>query len=215
MSTGCSTLREYTMSVALSAGSVSLTTDVCGSLNLADSLGGEDSLFLYVGADDDSDAAEWVSLWAWGSSLTWDPASVFPPPSPAPAVAPTAAPLRAPSPAPTASLGAPGLVDTFEAFDPGVWLAPCAGCSYAGGSLLVAGDSMFQRTVGAVKGLSRVRGHLVKAGSCSDHFVAVSTLPAISWSWAPTAGTVRFHWCEGGGGGGVTFFLLNFLHPKL
>ena len=176
----------------ITATSLSFWDDACGTLRLLDGLGDAGAgslagdaggLFVYVGADDDGGKAEWKQLSAWGAGLGWDPLSA------------TRSPSAQPTPEPTAREAGEDLVDDFSAgFDPSLWLTPCAGCVVAGGQLLVTGDSMLQRTVGKLTGLAHLRGHLTKDASCNDHFLGVSTDPALGWSWGTTAGAARFLW---------------------
>ena len=132
--------------------------------------------------------AEWESVTVWGTP-TW--ASFVSP-------GPTSVPLSLPSQPPTASLPPtaappePTLVDAFGGFDSSIWYDRCAGCSYSGGSLFVAGSDMLMRTVGTLTGLRRIEGTLVKDGACDDHALVLSTSPTLAWSWSTTAGAVKF-----------------------
>ena len=117
----------------------------------------------------------------WGDP-SWDPAAL------------TRSPSARPTPEPTVNLGAPLVNDDFGAFDERTWLEPCAGCSYEGGSLRVAGDSQMIRTVGTVAGVSHLRGRLTKDSSCNDHFLGISLSPALPWEWGSTANTAKFMW---------------------
>ena len=146
VSTPCSALRTYAVAASVGGSALSFTDDWCGALALPDPLGGVAAagagLFLFLGADDDPGTALWHELRVWAAPQ-WSGATG----------APTARPT--PTPAPTPGLGPPVLTDTFEAFAPGIWAAPCAGCSYAGGSLYVSGSDMLLRSVDAFSALRR------------------------------------------------------------
>ena len=203
----CSSYQAYTVVGSFSTSEVAFSDDECGSLSLDDSLVSSDPLlYVWIGADDDSGTATWNYLSIWGS-MTWDPDDSRVPtvdpshaPSHLPVLQPTAQPsvqkTFTPSPEPTMPLGDALVSDNFTAFDSGLWLDQCVGCSYLehGGGLSVAGDSQAMRTIGLLEGLYHVEGVLIRAGSCSDHFVYISTNPQLSWSWSSSAGTVKAAW---------------------
>lgn len=120
------------------------------------------SCFRYIGADNDVGASQWYDLSVWGIPA-WDVVG----PSPAPTEA-------APTPAPAL----PAFTDEFLAFDPLLWLAQCEGCTYAGGSLVVTGDSQLLRSRGTFVGLSRVTATLTKNDERDDHGLVFSVLSA-------------------------------------
>ena len=181
-STLCGVFRTYAVEISVYSSGLSFQDDFCGALTRSDALGAAAALYIYVGADCDGCSAAWLDLSAWGAP-SWDEDWTT-----LPSPAPTA------SPAPTPGPGPPALADAFGAFNPSYWLAACAGCSYSGGSLFVAGSDMLMRTVGTLTGLRRIEGTLVKATTCSDHTLVVSTSYAAAWSWGSTVGSVRLAW---------------------
>jgi len=180
----CSTWKTYNIAISVSVAELVFADDTCGTLKLADTLlvdSASFGLYIYIGADDDAGAAPWRQVKVWGE-LSWDPASA------------SRVPSAEPTSEPTAFEGPADLVDDFVAFEPGIWQAACSGCEVKDGALLVSGDSMLQRTVGKLADLAHLRGHLVKASSCDDHFLGVATTSTLAWSWGSTTGAVRFLW---------------------
>jgi len=165
-SAGCSEFRAYVIDISISSSQIVFSDDYCGTLVHADSIGATGELYVYIGADDDSDSAEWQSLKIWGTSvaifmyamsfhfisrkfisifvgcafagaLSWDLLGTRSP-SQHPTPGPSQRPVLAPTPLPTMPLGEPGLVDKFDDFDMGIWFAQCSGCTYESGSLMVS-----------------------------------------------------------------------------
>ena len=179
-SAACATYRTYAVVIALTPTTVSFTDDLCGTLALADAVGSQAYLYVFIGADNDAGSAHWDAFAAWGIP-TWGDGAATRGPTPQPSVYPTLP-------------GGPAIDDDFAAFDQGYWLAPCVGCSFGGGGLTVAGSDMLVRSYGALTGLGRIKGSLVKAEACDDHLLVVSTNPYFAWSWGSASGSARFVW---------------------
>jgi len=180
----CTGNHDYQLDISITDTSLEFMDDYCGALTVADTLGTSKTLYVYIGADDDTGAAKWDSIQIWGHP-SWD-------------ISATRSPTAMPSIEPTVNLGDADIVDEFDKFEEGIWSTQCSGCTYESGSLMVAGDSQMMRTIGTVANngasLRHLRGHLVKASSCDDQLVAVSTSSALAWSWGVATGTARFAW---------------------
>ena len=141
-------------------------------LSLPDSLGSNDALYVYLGADNDAAASVWNSVSLWATDITWDPTGSRAPTA-QPVLHPTTQPVLSPSPHPTVSLGVATFVDAFDAFQDGLWDTQCTGCAYANSSLYISGDSQLMRSEGTFTGLTHLRGVLVKGKSsrqlCKDN----------------------------------------------
>ena len=85
--------------------------------------------------------------------------------------------------------------DGFDSFDENVWSSQCAGCSYAGGDLSVAGNNMWQVTNHRCAGISSIKGTLTKDEYCDDHLIMLSTSATIRhFNWNSVSGVVVFIW---------------------
>ena len=83
--TGCSALRTYNVMIRVNPSMISFEDDHCGALSLRDSIGETAALYVYLGADEDSGAAQFNSI-----TVTVDaPPAPVAPRTPAPSTSPT------------------------------------------------------------------------------------------------------------------------------
>ena len=87
------------------------------------------------------------------------------------------------------------LVDNFYYFDGSIWAAPCEGCFYSQGSLVVQGSSQLMRSLLPIASVSRILGSISKASGCDDHMLVLSESPSVETvRWGPVKGRVSFGW---------------------
>jgi len=179
----CRRRSTFIIDIEISDSEVSFEDDNCGTLTLSDDLYSDSShLYVYVGADNDVNTAQWNWI-----QLSFDHMVALPPPTMSPTT------FLRPTLTPTPALMT--LRDDFDEFDDSIWYEQCDGCVYLGnGTLEVGGDQEYMRTIDTFHGLSRISGGLIKNLQCDDHIIAISTDSDLSWSWTNQVNTIVFVW---------------------